>query len=58
MLAISVSHEIKACIYKLAVVYTCLRHAAVLHFPSGSEREQSGAVDTGAGQFNSLGRAV
>lgn len=36
MLAASVSHEIKACIYKLAVVYTCLR-------PAVSLREWKGA---------------
>uniref|UniRef100_A0A803V7K8 HUWE1 associated protein modifying stress responses n=1 Tax=Ficedula albicollis TaxID=59894 RepID=A0A803V7K8_FICAL len=32
-----------------AVVYTCLRPAAMLQFPSGSEREQSGGVDTRPG---------
>lgn len=60
MLAVSVSHEIKACIYKLAVVYTFLRSAAMLQFPSGSEREQGGGVDTRPAQFNwkVLGRAV
>lgn len=60
VLAVSVSHEIKACLYKLAVVYTCLRPAAILQFPSGSEREQGGGVDRRPGQFNwkILGRAV
>lgn len=60
MLAASVSHEIKACIYKLAVVCTCLRPAAILQFPSGSEREQGGGVATRPAQFNwkVLGRAV
>lgn len=38
VLAVSVSHEIKACIYKLAMVYTCLRPAATFSF-----REWKGA---------------
>lgn len=53
MLAVSVSYEIKACICELVVVCTCVRAAAMLQFPSGSEREQGGGVDTRPGQFNS-----